>query len=101
MVYNYINCEIMWADIQTCVCEIDHSEEDHASSKRDSKEEKCLELLSGQPVLQVLQEGIGLEKCKHTWERSHRQKQKNKQTYEGNSLRFMLPPAEYIAGLRG
>lgn len=75
----------MWADVQTCVCEIDHSEEDHASSERDSKEEKCLELLSGQPVLQVLQEGIGLEKCKHTWERSHRHKHKNEQTYKRNS----------------
>lgn len=52
---------------QTCVREIDHCEEDHASSKRDSEEEKCLELLSGQPVLQVLQEGISLKKCKHTW----------------------------------
>ena len=52
--------------IHTCVCEIDHGEEDHASSKRDPEEEECLELLPGQPVLQVLQEGVGLEKCKHT-----------------------------------
>lgn len=54
---------------QTCVCEIDHCEEDHTGSKRDSEEEKCLELLSGQPVLEILQESIGLEKCKHTWEK--------------------------------
>lgn len=47
-------CEIMRADVQTCVCEIDHGEEDHAGSERDSEEEKRLELLSGQPVLQVL-----------------------------------------------
>lgn len=59
-------CKTMYAHIQTCVCEIDHCEEDHAGSERDSEEEECLELLSGQPVLQVLQEGVGLEKCKHT-----------------------------------
>jgi len=55
-------------ELQTCVCEIDHCEEDYTGSKRDPEEEERLELLSGQPVLQVLQEGIGLEQSKHTWE---------------------------------
>lgn len=77
-------CETMW-HIQTCVCEIDHREEDHAGSKRDSEEEKCLELLSGQPVLQVLQEGIGLEKCKHTWEKPQTETKEWTNIQKGNS----------------
>lgn len=65
----------------TCVCEIDDGEEDHACSKRDPQEKKRLELLSGQPVLQVLQEGVGLEKCKHPWGKPQMEKQRHKQTH--------------------
>lgn len=53
--------------LQTCVGEINHCEEDDAGCKRDAEEEERLELLSGQPVFQVLQEGVGLEESKHTW----------------------------------
>lgn len=52
----------------TCVGEINHGEEDHARREGDPEEEERLELLSGQPVLQVLQEGVGLQKSKHTWD---------------------------------
>lgn len=50
----------------TCVGEIDDGEEDQAGSKGHPEEEEGLELLPGEPVLQVLQEGVGLQQRKHT-----------------------------------
>lgn len=51
---------------RTCVGEIDDGEEDHAGSQGHPEEEEGLELLPGEPVLQVLQEGVGLQQRKHT-----------------------------------
>lgn len=51
---------------RTCVGEIDDGEEDQAGSQGHPEEEEGLELLPGEPVLQVLQEGVGLQQRKHT-----------------------------------
>lgn len=51
---------------RTCVGEIDDGEEDHAGSQGHPEEEEGLELLPGEPVLQVLQEGVGLQQRKYT-----------------------------------
>ena len=60
----------------TCVGEVDDGEEDCSRSQRHAQEEEGLELLLGEPVTQVLQEGIGLQQHKHTWEgtRAHTQR---------------------------
>ena len=55
----------------TCVGEVDDCEEDRSCSQRHAQEEEGLELLLGEPVPQVLQEGIGLQQHKHTWEETH------------------------------
>lgn len=51
---------------RTCVGEIDDGEEDQAGSQGHPEEEEGLELLPGEPVFQVLQEGVGLQQRKHT-----------------------------------
>lgn len=51
----------------TCVSQVDDGEENHSSSHGDSQEEESLELLPGESVLQVLQEGVDLEQHKHAW----------------------------------
>lgn len=45
----------------TYICQIDDGEENHSSSQWDSQEEQSLKLLSGQSVLQVLQEDVDLK----------------------------------------
>lgn len=55
----------------TCVGQINDRKEDHPSSQRYSKEKKSLELLLCQPVLEILQESIGLQQCKHTCKDKH------------------------------
>lgn len=51
----------------TCVSQVDDGEENGSRSHRDSQEEESLELLAGESVLQVLQEGVDLEQHKHAW----------------------------------
>lgn len=57
---------------RTRVGEIDDGEEDQSGRQGHSEEEEGLELLPGEPVLQVLQEGVGLQQRKHTCERGGR-----------------------------
>lgn len=55
----------------TCVGQVDNGKENQPRGQRDSQKEQRLELLSGQPVFQILQKGIGLKQRKHTWKHTH------------------------------
>lgn len=50
----------------TCVCQVNDAEKNHSSRQRDSQEEHSLELLLGESVLQVLQEGVDLQQHEHS-----------------------------------
>lgn len=49
----------------TCVRQVDDGHEHRSGGQRHGQEEQGLELLPGQPVLQVLQEGVDLEQHEH------------------------------------
>ena len=53
--------------LRTCVGQVDDGHEHHAGRQGHAQEEEGLELLLGQPVLQVLQEGVGLQQHEDPW----------------------------------
>lgn len=57
------------SDPPTCVGQVDDGQENHAGSYGDAQEEEGLELVAGQSVLQVLQEGVNLEQNKDACKR--------------------------------
>lgn len=66
------NCSSNCVGGPTCVRQVDNREENHSSSYGDSQEEQSLELMSGQSVLQVLQEGVNLQQNKHACKQTAR-----------------------------